>query len=195
MKKVLVGAALAVAAVPGAANAEQIVKIFGGVSTPDDITGSYYGYDAEISIDSGYVVGAAFGASFNDFDVEAEVSFRGAETDEISFAGYAYDVEGDAEVLAFMVNGWYNFPVSPNFSFYGGGGVGWAQVETTFSYANYITGEFDDSGFAFQVGVGADFRMNNGYSIGLGYRYFSVPDVGDAEVTTNDFMLVLAKRY
>jgi opacity protein-like surface antigen len=191
-KNVLFGAALAVgmAAVPGAANAEQVVKFFGGVSQPDDISGSYYGYDAELSTDSGYVVGAAFGATFSDFDVEAEVSFRQADLDEASFLGYTYDIEGDAEILAFMVNGWYNVPVSPNFALYGGGGVGWAQVESTFYY-----NEFDDAGFAFQLGVGADLRMNNGYSIGLGYRYFSVPDVGDAEVTTNDFMLVLSKRY
>lgn len=191
-KNVLLGAALAagMVAVPSAATADQVVKFFGGVTQPDDISGSYYGYDAELSTDSGYVVGAAFGATFSDFDIEAEVSYRTADLDEASFLGYTYDLEGDAEVLAFMINGWYNVPISPNFVLYGGGGVGWAQVETTFYY-----NEFDDGDLAFQLGVGADFRMDNGYSIGLGYRYFTVPEVGETEITTNDFMLVLSKRY
>jgi len=191
------GTALAVGliGVSGTAQAEQYVKVFGGVSTPDDITGSYYGYDAELSTDSGYVVGGAFGASFGDFDVEAEVSYRHSDVDHIAFGPYSYDVDGDSEVLAFMANGWYNIPVSPNFVLYGGGGVGWAQVEATFSYNNFFYDEFDDSGFAWQLGVGADLRMANGFSVGLGYRYFNVPDVGDTDVTTNDFMVVLAKRY
>jgi hypothetical protein len=47
------------------------------------------------------------------------------------------------------------------------------------------------------LGAGLDFELSNGFSLGVGYRYFNVPEVGDTdlEFKSNDFFVALKKRF
>jgi opacity protein-like surface antigen len=212
MKKLLATTALAVGlvAVPGAASAQEgVVRVFGGLTSLDEdtldttIDGYYYqGSPAEVKADDGFVVGAAFGVSLGDFDLEAEVAYRSVDITEATFLHYYgmledVPVAGEGTAFSFMANAWYNVPLGEKFSLYAGGGVGVAQTELNFSYNYYYNSDVDSHDFAWQLGVGADFKVASGFSLGIGYRYFNIPEVGDSQldVTSHDVIAVLSKRY
>ena len=78
-----------------------------------------------------------------------------------------------------MANAWYEFPIG-GISPYVGGGIGWARSTFKGDYISGLTREpfdFDNSGFAWQLGAGVNFPIKPGVSMGLGYRYFRGPEV------------------
>lgn len=175
-----------------AASGGKYIAGFGGISAIDDLSGSYYGYSAELEIDNGFVVGAAVGMSVSNFDVEAELSYRKADTGDVNFAGYSYTVDGEVNALSVLGNAWYKIDLSDKLTSYLGGGLGLATSEAeAFGYSD------DSTDFAWQLGAGADFEMGNGFSLGVGYRYFNIPEVGDTEfeVKSNDIFVALKKRF
>lgn len=175
-----------------AASGNKYIAGFGGITTIDDVSASYYGYTAELEIDNGFVVGAAAGVSVSNFDVEAELSYRKADAGDVSVLGYSYAIDGEVNALSALGNAWYNVDFSEKLNAYLGGGLGFARLEAE------APGYTDDStDFAWQLGAGLDFELSNGFSLGVGYRYFNVPEVGDTdlELKSNDFFVALKKRF
>ena len=90
---------------------------------------------------------------------------------------------GHMSTFAIMANVWYDIDIGSKLKPYVGGGAGWARsrlefvaMTTTFntssnSFAN------ERSGFAYQLGLGANYEIMRDTSIGIGYRYFRGPDV------------------
>jgi opacity protein-like surface antigen len=192
----LASSALAVGlvAIPTVASAQEMVlRGFGGVSLPQDAELSYYGYDAEISAETGFVVGGALGVAVGDFVLEGELAYRAADLDELTVLGYGYDLtDSDIGVTSLMANAWYEFPTEGNFGIYAGGGIGIANSDLTF-----LGYEGDSEDFAWQLGAGAHFKSDAGFSYGIAYRYFNVPEISDSqlELSSHDFMFELSKRY
>ena len=71
---------------------------------------------------------------------------------------------------------------------YLGGGAGWARRNVEGVFGTTFTGggsgplyghsfDQDESGFAWQVGAGVNYELEQGVRLGLGYRYFRGPDV------------------
>ena len=147
-----------------------------------------YGYDGALFV--GYDLGA--------FRLEAEVSYRTAQLDQLetvillpgdgSVAGsggarpsiVADAGGGRTSALAFMVNGMFDFGDEDGISGFVGAGAGIARV----SYSNLRRfsnqGAFlddSDTGFAWQVVAGVRQAISDNIDITVRYRWFNVDDI------------------
>jgi opacity protein-like surface antigen len=184
--------AVGMVAVPTAASAESQWRVFGGLSDVGDFDYAYGPYTADLTTDTGFVVGAAYGAVHGNWVLEGELSFRGADFDTIEVLSYSFEVDGDVSALSLMANAWYHFPTNGNWGFYAGGGVGFASAEAD------LGGTSDDSTeFAWQLGGGVNYRTEQGFAYGLGYRYFNISEVGDTaiEVNAHEFIFEISSRF
>lgn len=164
-------------------------------STVDNITG--FDFDP----DTGFVVGGAIGTSLSNWAkglrVELEASYRRND-----IGGHWFDdadiptttdttagsIDANMSTFAIMANAWYDIDVGWKIRPYVGGGVGWGRtrydaafVETTddgtpdSDVAGVVTGE--NSGFAWQLGLGFNYQVAPDVDLGLGYRYFVGPHI------------------
>jgi len=200
MNKWLTSAAIAVGmiAIPTAASAESQWRLFGGISDVADFEYSYYGYDAEITTDSGFVIGAAYGAVYGNWVLEGELAYRSADMDQLVVSGtYYYDGSYDipnssVSALSAMANAWYHIPTGSNWGVYAGGGLGFASAEAE------VDGEsFDSTEFAWQLGAGVNIRTSGGFAYGIGYRYFNVPEIDDSniDIESHEFVFEISSRF
>ncbi|RJF87322.1 OmpA family protein [Oleomonas cavernae] len=170
-------AALMVAA--SAAHADRVgpyLSAFGGYVIQPDLEISSGGADGELSTDNGWAAGGAMGYDFGRPRVEAEVTYRRNEADEISSGGATVDVDGNLSSLAVMINALYDFENSSRFTPYIGAGIGAAWV-----YANDIgvpgaRVDDDDVVFAYQGIAGVKVAVTGGLSLFVDYRYFATLD-------------------
>ena len=144
--------------------------------------------------DTGFIVSGAIGMSLasvlDGLRVEAEVAYRqnkvdgtwASDTNTTAVGGNAVGrLDYDHSTLSVMANVWYDFDIG-GVKPYVGGGIGWADTDLD---GNYIATtpvavrplSFSDSGFAWQLGAGANFAISPNMSLGVGYRYFRGPDV------------------
>ena len=202
-KKLLLSTALAAGTIALSAHAQEAdsryhnyIKGFGGVTAINELSESYLGYSAEVEIDTGFVVGVAAGVSFDNFELEGEVAYRKADTGDatVSYGGYSYSapIDGEVNATSFMVNTWYNFGLGQKLDGYAGGGIGTVKSEAKgYGYSD------DTTDFGWQVGAGVAMPLESGFSVGVGYRYFSVPEVGELEsdVTSNDLVFEVKKKF
>jgi OOP family OmpA-OmpF porin len=190
------------------------VSVFGGASFAKDenfyaLNSTYYqgyGYyyqsvDANLDLDTGFMVGAALGVSFNDWlrgEIEASGNFHNVGGDAYfdfqyrygnSYAGEA-KLDGDENALFVLANLWLDIPIGGFFRPYIGGGVGAGRIDLELT-GNYNGNNYDiiddsDWGFAFQVGGGVAFDVAPNIAIDVGYRYKRINNVDldlDEDVT------------
>lgn len=146
-----------------------------GVSiAPDqDLAGG--GLSGVVSLDPGFVTGAAIGSRIGGrFRVEANLSYRQAAVDEITAPGAVLEGAGDVGVFAAMANAYVDLlpgaPVIP----YVGVGIGLGVVIVD-SNANATVLVIDDAAaeFAWNVMAGASVPISEVLSLSLGYRYLA----------------------
>jgi opacity protein-like surface antigen len=154
----------------------------------------------------GFVLSAAVGMHLNNvlpgLRVEGEIGYRendvnaswrtatptgtdtgtdpGSDTGTSSVGDLAVDNDTPQyqhNSFSIMANVWYDFQVA-GLKPYIGGGVGWADVEADGVYQSKAVGSsFSESGFAWQLGAGLHLPIDEKMSLGIGYRYFSGPDI------------------
>lgn len=187
--KWLATAAMAVgmAAVPSLASADVNWRVFAGVSDVEDIEQPYYGYSIDISADSGFVIGAAAGVDVGNWLFEAELAHRSADLNEASLFGYGYQIDGELTATSLMANVWYNFPISGNWGAYAGGGIGIAKAEVEMDLFGYSYSD-DSTEAAWQLGAGVNLKTDAGFAYGIGYRYFNLPDVNEADISAHEIV-------
>jgi opacity protein-like surface antigen len=152
----------------------------------------------------GFVLGAAVGGDLSHWlkglRGEVELAYRRSKfgrasaaaaatatppTDTATFSGVTFTTtltaiasaspSGELRTFTLMANAWYDFDMGNQFTPYVGGGVGYADNEIKHGIlANGTAGDF-----AWQLGAGVNYRINEGMAIGLGYRYL---DAGDVEI-------------
>jgi opacity protein-like surface antigen len=155
----------------------------GGVFETDSDLSSNTG-TGTIEFKPGFAVGGAGGYNFGMFRIEGEIGYQRNETDKatVCIGGDCVygSLLGNMSALSFLANGYIDFinssPVTPYIS----GGIGVA----------YINGEIDtrsesDTVFAYQLGAGLAFAINQHMAIDLKYRYFATtnPRFGIADIT------------
>lgn len=92
-----------------------------------------------------------------------------------------------------MFNAYKDFPLTDVVSLYGGAGVGLARVRAG-GYQGNTSRRFESNtknNFAYGLTVGADFRLNQTWSLGAGYRYVSL---GKATTGLNNFANASGRR-
>lgn len=194
-------AAATLAAAPGASAGDWYVNVAGGgnwlddnsflaiTSSEDETTTLDFANDPRI----GFVLSAAVGMHLNNLlqglRAEGELAYRENDVDAAWFSTTESLVspsalEADSGVVQYqhnafsiMANVWYDFQVV-GLKPYVGGGIGWADVEADGVYQGKSAGQsFSESGFAWQLGGGLHLPIDEKLTLGIGYRYFSGPDI------------------
>jgi len=206
MKRVLLATtALALFAGAQQAQAEDLyVSVFGGLNKVVDTSGAFTvccggtGVAFDSSSDTGFVLGGAIGTHLDKWvkglRVEVEASYRRNDfhgnwitTTNGSTGG---TIDGNMSTFAVMANAWYDIDIGNKVKPYICGGVGWARshgddiFHTTFTdgprtTGTLYTGVAENSGFAYQLGVGINYEVMPDVDLGIGYRYFRGPDFQD----------------
>lgn len=214
MKRILLASsALAVLAGVQQAQAasDMYVSVFGGANLLTDnsrhFTSNYSSASFATDPDTGFVIGAAIGTRLDKWAkglrAELEVGYRrndvgGRWTTSTGSTGGTLD--GNMSTFAIMANAWYDIDIGSKIRPYVGGGVGWARTKADFAQVSTFTDggptntfrsstETENSGFAWQVGLGFNYEVMPDVDVGLGYRYFVGPrvyDVVDFEFNGDD---------
>ena len=148
--------------------------------------------------DNGYGWGGAVGYAVKQFRIEGEITTQKTDIDAIGIsgtnAGVAYG-SGDVRMTTYMVNGYFDIPVSNGFGFYLTGGLGYGTASITTS--NLVDG--DDSGFAWKGGAGMFYNFNDNMAVDLGWEYVSMSDADlDVDVTdlyTNNIVATFRYKF
>jgi opacity protein-like surface antigen len=91
--------------------------------------------------------------------------------------GVIDDFEVNANLRTLLVSGYYDFVTLDDLAFFVGGGVGvsFTRVDGT---DGYLSADKSGRDFAWQLGVGCDYDLDEQMTIEAGYRYV---DLGDEE--------------
>ncbi len=132
-----------------------------------------------VESNSGLALAGAIGYGLsNNVRLEAEVAYQKNDMDKMKILGVGLDINGDTSSLALLLNGYYDFKNKSAFTPFIGGGIGIAKVNmsdvTLFGLP--IGSSDDDTVFAYQVGAGVSYAVNEKVSIDVKYRYFATSD-------------------
>lgn len=147
---------------------------------------------AELEFDMGLHLGGAVGTDLgNNTRVELEIAYSTTYLDRVTGAGGAIAVAGDVNVLSLLLSWYYDYKSNSPIAPFIGGGIGVANVELD-------SGDSDnDTVFAYQVGAGLGYAVNDRMTFELGYKYIGVSDpefqsggsTVEAEVDSYNFYL------
>lgn len=196
MKKIafFLASAAAIAAVPAQArDGQPYIGINGGVLLEDQVdvdlantdpqTNAAFA-DTNTGIDADVVIGYDFGS----FRLEAEGGYKRAGYDGLTVvnsailpggltvpSGTVVQNEEDLTIWSGMVNGLVEFGSDDGFQVFGGGGVGFANLDLPVEVAGVGT-VIDDSStdFAWQLLAGARLAITDNLDLGVKYRYFVI---------------------
>lgn len=155
----------------------------------------------EMSFDTGMVFSGTLGYNFKPVRLEVELAYQENDIDQVSASGASVDAGGDVNATSFLVNAYYDFTATSPFVPYLTAGFGYTTVEindAVISQSGVAPVSEDDSGFAFQVGLGAAYEVTPSFALDLKYRYFSTedPSLGDVEVEGIDsHQVIFGLRY
>jgi len=151
------------------------------ISDPD-LSAAYPGAGVSIEYDSGLALAGAIGTGFsNNVRIEIELAYQKNDLDKItanvSIPGVgsgsgSLGLDGDVSSIAGLLNGYYDFKNTSAFTPFISGGIGMANVE----FDAYGSSD-DDTVFAYQVGLGIGYAINEKVSLDLKYRYFGTADL------------------
>jgi OOP family OmpA-OmpF porin len=195
MKKtafLMAGAAMIVAAPASARDGQAYIGINGGVIIDDqvdvDIRNGNDTFDnaafadTNLGIDGDVVIGYDFGA----FRLEAEGGYKRAGYEGLTIvnsgilpgeltvpSGTRVQNERDLEIWSGMVNALVEFGNDDGFQVFGGGGVGFANMNLPV-VVNGVGTVIDDNttDFAWQLLAGARVALSDNVDLGVKYRYF-----------------------
>jgi len=201
MRKLAIAAALSTTVLAGPALARDGAWYVGGDFGPtivEDMETSFSpGTSAgsigtiQIGFDEGFDGSGFVGYDFGAFRLEAEVSYKQSDVEELITSGIVAPNTtgtsalftgggGDISVLSGMVNGLLDFGDEDGLSGFVGGGAGIARVDingvTAFSNTGTIVDD-SDTRFAWQVLAGVRQALSPNVDIHLKYRFFNVDDL------------------
>jgi len=157
------------------------------------------GITIETEFDSGLDVNGAIGAAFGQARIEVEVAYRTNDIDNFEVLGIDVPGGGDVSALSGLVNAFYDIKTESAFTPYVGGGLGVAIVEIDdMSVVGIpVSGSEDDTVFAYQLGGGIGYAINDKLTVDLGYRYFATddPDFDGIEAEYDSHNVTIGIRF
>lgn len=143
------------------------ITAFGGANWDDVINAK------GVEDNTGTVIGAAVGsavASVPGLSVEIELANRNNEVEVFNF------VTVDHEQFSLMANAVYEVPVNlGRVKPYIMGGIGYGHSEARLEDISLLSVE--SSGVSYQLGAGLNFQVAPDVKAGIGYRYYSGPEL------------------
>jgi opacity protein-like surface antigen len=178
-----------------------------GVTMPSDTTltdSTVPGVSLEVEYDSGLALNLALGYKFGPTRLEGEIGYQKNDFDDVtvSIAGVGsaslknagVPFSGDVKTTSFLMNGYYDFTNDSAFTSYLTAGLGLAKVKASFDLPSVgYSGSDSDTVFAYQLGAGVEYALNQTVSLDVRYRYFATSDPSfdtlDAEFGSHNLML------
>ncbi len=165
--------------------------------------GLFSSSESQSTLGGGVFLGYDFYAnSDTPIRTEIEYAFRGNMYKDESGTGYESDTYYNMQTL--LVNFYYDFYNDSAFTPYVGAGIGAAFMsggyDITVAGRNY-DGNMDDTVFAWNVGGGVGYSINEQVTADLGYRYLSTTDSNkqnndyDIETSTSAHEVSLGLRF
>ncbi len=111
----------------------------------------------KIDMDTGLALNGAIGYDFGDARLEAAVGYQSHDVAD------SESQDGDISLLTVMANAYYDIDTGSDITPYLMAGAGLAHVDPS--------GAETDNVFAWQVGAGLGFKVAEGTTLDLGYRY------------------------
>lgn len=198
LNKMMIGISAVVLglAVAGSARAECdgiYLAVRGGGSSPtiDDT------HKGENRFDIGgtdIMVSGALGYRYEYFRAEIEYIWRDTNEDEKTIVRSGADIGRDEDIISkskgefdytsYMFNVYWDLAPYSWFTPYLNAGIGWSELEYTFTYdeANGGTDSYKKDRFTWSVGAGLSAKMTNRLNLDVGYRYFDFGKLGDGQV-------------
>ena len=140
-----------------------------------DIDDKVFGGSVALGIQAPFTNGAIRGEfeySLN-ADAEKNISFTGLE-------GYKFKTKLKSQTLLF--NAYYDVKTNTNFVPYIGAGLGAARLKAS------LEGESaSDTTFAWQIGGGVAYNINENLAVDLGYRYINSGDINKTYIDEDGF--------
>jgi opacity protein-like surface antigen len=150
------------------------------VPNDSDITDSTIpGGSLNIESDTGPALGVAVGYDFGTTRVEGEIAYQKNDFDKTSIAGVGFNLTGDTSSLALLLNGYYDFTNESAFTPFISAGIGFSRVEVNdmnISGSGIPGSNDDDTVFAYQVGAGVGYTVNEKITVDVKYRYSGTED-------------------
>ena len=133
---------------------------------------------AELSYDTGFVVGGAVGYMMEKFRFEGEVSYQTSDIESLSIGGGGSEsLNGDISAVTFLVNGYFDFATGGPLTPYITAGIGYSNFEV-----NIQDVSDDDNLFTYQLGAGVGYSISETVILDLRYRYLGFDDYEYSEV-------------
>lgn len=149
-----------------------------GIASDSDVTQS--GTTGTFESDKGLALGVAFGYGLGSTRIEGEVAYQKNDLDKISISGIgSATIDGDTSSTAFLLNGYYDFKNESALTPFISAGLGLAKVEVseiTVPGFGPVTSSSDDTVFAYQIGAGVGYAVNEKVTLDVKYRYFATSD-------------------
>jgi len=142
------------------------------MANDSDLSSTYYpGDSATVDFDTGFGLGIAVGNDYGGDRLEVEFGYQENDLDTVKGGGKSYALPGDVSGMGLLVNGYHDFKTTSTVTPFIGAGIGFANVELDMPGYNE-----DDNVFAYQVGAGLSFAVNQEVNLDLKYRYFGTTD-------------------
>ena len=166
------------------------ISVLGGANFQQSKTATPLFFTSDtLSPDTGFLIGGAVGVHadrwLKGLRAEVEASYR-RNNFHGSWGSFLSEgvLHANTSTFAVMANVWYDIDIGMKWKPYVGGGAGWARAHAdgaliTTSGAGTNTEPFsvDRSGFAWQLGAGLNYEVQDGVKLGLGYRFFRGPNL------------------
>ena len=173
-----------------------------GAHQTDDsnVSGGSISVDAETDTGLAGLVGLGLELGETRWRTELEGGYRETEVENIS----GVSGTGDVDILSFMGNLFYDIPVTQKLDIYLGGGLGLADVDiSNASSFGGATIDENDLGWAWQLGTGAAFALNERLKLTLDYRFLNIedldfptsPSLGELDVEARDHAIFVGLRF
>lgn len=174
-----------------------------GMAMPADSTLTDSGTSLEADYDSGLALDLALGYRFGAARVEGEIAYQKNDIDDFSIPGVGSlkslgaAFSADVNVTSFLLNGYYDFQNASAFTPYITAGIGLARVDASLSLPTVGYSESEsDTVFAYQIGAGCEYAIDQTVSLDARYRYFATsdPSFGTTEAEFSSHNLMLGAR-
>ncbi len=148
------------------------LELDAGLSLVNDyVFGGILGSGTTVSFENAANLGGAFGYRFHHhYRGEINISHRKADVGEVNnVAG-----SGDAELTSFMANLYYDFDPSSHLKPYLGLGLGAPREDINAAAGMNTVETSNPDGIAWNLMVGASYRIHDSIEFNFGYRYLGV---------------------
>lgn len=151
--------------------------------------------DADVESSKGWALGAALGYDFGPARLEGEVTYQNNSLDKASTASGDVDLSEDIDSIAFLVNGYWDFTNDTPWTSFVSVGLGMAVVNVDDD--TVYVGDDHATVFAYQVGAGVGYAVNEALTVECKYRYLATsdPDFGHVEAEYATHNIYAGMRY